>query len=354
MENNLNTIDQDQPVTLPMQETPAQVQEIPPEETSTQFEETSTQFQEMPLEGTTSIETEKKPKGKKIIIIFLILLLLISIATVAYIFIIKPKFEKVEPVITDKNIPSTTSAVPQNDTVSTESPFGKLTNADSENNSGCNNMECLIEAVKKCEPMTVTISYTNKSNQLLLSMKIFNEMVFSGKTIYEVKNTNEENMCSISISTPVAVAKFSDESKKELIDLGSTEEDIADLLKTINDSLSLIEVAQSKKICSGKSDELAELLSDSQKGNLNVEVTNGEILYKTISGKPIKCYIQEPPKQRANTVNQITSEECEAKSGNVRFVEEGGEACYVGETDLGKIFYKNGTMTPSTQCCVSN
>lgn len=347
MENNLTNVNQDQPAILPTQETPAQIQEISTKEAPTHVQDISTK-------ETAPVETKEKTKGKKMISVFLILLILIFIATAAYVFIIKPKSEKAETVITDKNIPSTNSVVTQSDNVSTESPFGKLTNGDSENNLDCNNMECLIEAVKKCEPMTVTISYTNESNQLLLSMKIFNEMVFSGKTIYEVKNTNEENMCSISISTPVAVAKFSDESKKELIDLGSTEEDIADLLKTINDSLSLIEVAQSKKICSGKSDELAELLSDSQKGSLNLEVTNGEILYKTTSGKPIKCYIQEPPKQRANSGVQVTVEECEAKSGNVRFTEDSGEACYIGEKDLGKILYKNGTVTPSTQCCVSN
>mgnify|MGYP001163039408 FL=1 len=326
MENNIN---EDQPISVPDQETPIQVQEIPSEEVIPE-------------------KTREKPKGKKVIIVFLILLVLISIAVVAYVFIIKPKSKNVEPVVTDKNISSTTSAVPQNNTVTTESPFGKLTE------EICNNMECLIEAVKKCEPVTVTISYSNESNQLLLSMKIFNEMVFSGKTIYEVKNTDEKNICSISISTPVAVAKFTEESEKELMDLGATEKDIADSLKPINDSLSLIEVAQSKKVCTGKGNELAELLSDSQKENLKVEVTNGEILYTTLSGKSIKCYIQSPPKQKANSGLQITADECESKSGLRRFVVDGEEACYVGETDLGRVIFDNISTAPNLQCCVSN
>jgi len=308
--------------------------------------------QEITSQDVTPTEVKNKPKFKKIFIILISFLTILFIGVFAYVFINKNKSEEVKTP--PNNVPVTNTTTPVETTVLDESPFGKLTDENFDNNSGCNNMQCLIDAVKNCDPITATISYSNESNQLLLSMKIFNEMVFSGRTIYEVKNTNEEEVCSMSISTPVAVAKLSEEGKKELIELGATEQDMLDLLKPINDSLSLIEVAHSKKVCTGNKSELVELLSDSQKENLNVEVTNGEILYTTLSGKSIKCYIQEPPKQKANTKIQITAEECENKSGLRRFVVVGEEACYVGETDLGRVILENTSTTPVLQCCVAN
>ncbi len=338
MENNINNINEEQPVTSPIQETPIQTQDMPPIET-------------------TPVETKEKSNSKKVIIVFLILLFLISLAAAAYIFIIKPKSKNVEPVVTDKNIPATNNIVPQNDNVSTESPFGKLTDANSSNNSGCNNMECLIEAVKNCQPTTITITYSDKPNNLLGAFGISEDVVFSGKTVYEIKNPDGGNICSLYTSNPSSSASFSEESKKKLIELGSTEEQISELLKTVNYSLNLIEVRQSKTLCTGDRSIIVEFLADSEKGNVGVETESSNLgasksTYTTSSGKKLECITELPPKLKANTNTQITSQECETKSGNVRYMEESGEACYVGETDLGKIVNKNVTMTPSMQCCV--
>ena len=93
----------------------------------------------------------------------------------------------------------------------------------------------------------------------------------SGQSIYEIRKSDEENLCSIYISHPSLTLNFTEDYKKELLAQGLTEQDINSQLEVMNDSLSSEEVTQSKEICIASGNVIAEFLRDLGGGNINTK-----------------------------------------------------------------------------------
>jgi hypothetical protein len=302
--------------------------------------------QEIPTPNTSPTPKENKPKIKKVIIILTILLFIITAGTLIYVFFVKDVIKKVETSLKDKNVSITNGDTTQKEPVSTESAFGKLAGKTSDNYSECDNPQCLIEAAENCEPVKVTVSYSGLSNPLAEGV------VFSGQAVYEIVKTDEDRICSLYMSNPVSTIDFTEEFRQEMIAEGATDEEIIEGVKYLNEGMDSNILTQVKNICTADGNLIAEFLSDYVEDNTSAESTPEGIVYTTSSGKILECVTELPPRQMANTTSQITSEGCMAKNGYPMFVEENGEACFVGGTDLGRIVDDNITVNPAQQCCL--
>ncbi len=236
---------------------------------------------------------KSKPKIKKVLIILLAFLLLIFVGIVAY-FLIKPKSAK--PVDNSNTATENNAEITEEEPFLEESPFAQLVDEKSSNNSGCDDYNCLISAAQNCEPITATISYTNVLNPILEILEMPDAFLTSGQSIYEIRKSDEENLCSIYISHPSLTLNFTEDYKKELLAQGLTEQDINSQLEVMNDSLSSEEVTQSKEICIASGNVIAEFLRDLGGGNINTKTDIGtrETVYTTSSGNILKCVTQLP------------------------------------------------------------
>jgi hypothetical protein len=260
VENNIN---EEQPVPLPDQEEPAQ--DLP------------------------SVEIKSKPNIKKILVILLAFLLLISIGISAY-PIIRPISAK--PVDNDNTATENNTEIIEEEPFLEESPFAQFVGEKTSNNSGCDNYDCLISAAQNCEPTTAIISYTNKPNPMFERIYMPDTILTSGQTVYEIKKSDEGNLCSIHTTYLSFTVSFTDTYRDEMLSQGLTEQEINSELEMINDSINLEGLAQTKEVCTASGSVIAEFLRDSRNGNIIVETDMFKIVYTTLSGNRLECITQ--------------------------------------------------------------
>jgi len=154
-------------------------------------------------------------------------------------------------------------------------------------NTTCDNYQCLITAASVCQPILVTISYTD------IPFPLNPDMSASGQTKYEIKKASGLNDCILIFSSPIAVLSVSDEGRQAALNNGMTDNQINDQLQTMNNSLK--SVSDVKTTCQSNASIISEYLTDAKNGNTKVEgkvnSAGQTTTYTTSSGQKLACTV---------------------------------------------------------------
>jgi len=146
----------------------------------------------------------------------------------------------------------------------------------------CNNYECLISAASKCQPISVTISYT-------MPFLFDPNITQSGKTLFKIQKATGVNDCVLTFSSPTTVFSISAAGRKAASSKGSTDTQINAQLQTMNDSAKSTSGIQS--ICSSKAGIIAAYLTDAKNLKLKTKSNGQTTTYTTSSGHELVCKI---------------------------------------------------------------
>ncbi len=215
-----------------------------------------------PTTGAVKVMPKKSHTGLILSIIFV--LLLIATGASAYVFrdnlktlpLIKKFFPAVE-VVGVVEVVGEVPAVPPPVVVPAEVPVVPIVQPVAANCDG--NMDCLIAAAAKCEPISGVVSYSN------LPFPFFKGLDMSGTTKYEIKSSQDPKSCTLVYSVLSSSFSVSDINRKKILaeEKGSTNADIDAQLKTMNDgSLETINIPTT---CVSNSSALSSYLVDLKK-----------------------------------------------------------------------------------------
>ena len=215
----------------------------------------------------------------------------------------------------------------------------------------CDNYDCLISAASKCQPISVSVSYSN------MPLPLLSEMYISGQANYKIEKSSGVNDCVLTISYPVRSITISEKGRKDALAQGATDAQINAQLQVMNDSMKSAAVAQQQTRCPSNASVISIYLNDAKNGNYKIEssgtLTDQTTTYTTSSGQKLECEVIQPVGQPANTSTTISATECVAKKGTVTQVSDAGTACYKDQTDLGTIIGSLKLNDKYPQCCVS-
>ena len=214
----------------------------------------------------------------------------------------------------------------------------------------CDNYQCLIAVASECQPISVTISYSE------IPFPLDPNISMSGQKQYEIKKSSGANNCTLIFSSPVASFSISDQGRKAELALGKiTNAQIDAQLQAMNDSTK--SAAGMQTTCSSSTSTISSYLTDAmtnmKNGSLTVDFKsdlNGHTTYTTTSGQKLVC-TDTSPKQSANTSVKITDEKCATQKGFATAITDAGTACFENQVDLGTIIGNMKMNGKYPQCC---
>lgn len=176
-----------------------------------------------------------------------------------------------------------TSTLPIEAATTTTESNSATTTAVEATSSPCADYQCLIAAALKCQPISVTVSYTNQPNPIIPGG------LDSGQAKYAIAGAGAP-LCKLTFSNPVNVVTLSSTGEKAALRSGLTEAQITQRLQMANESFEL--AADMQSTCFGTANVIAAFLTGTEKGTVNVESNGKSSTYTTPSGK-LSCAIME-------------------------------------------------------------
>ncbi|MDD5721161.1 MAG: hypothetical protein PHT16_01790 [Candidatus Pacebacteria bacterium] len=251
----------------------------------------------------------------------------------------------------------TTAQLPVNATTENSTPITNTENAiatpQAETaNTVCDNYQCLIAAASKCQPISVTISYSG------VPFPLDPNVSMSGQNKYEIKKSSGMNDCSLTFSYLAVHFSISDKGRKAELASGKiTDAQINAQLQTMNDSFKSTAGMQTTCLSSTNAivDYLTDAMTNMKNGSFSFDVSSdlkGNTTYTTKSGQKLVC-TDTSPKQPANTSVTITYAKCVAQKGSSKAITDAGTACLENQIDLGTIVGNVKLNGKYPQCCVS-
>ena len=216
--------------------------------------------------------TPQTSKKKYILIGAICIFGVLTLGASAY--FLAPKLLKPKPTPTPSQTPFTEIIPTPSNSVST--------------NTTCDNYQCLISAASQCQPISVTISYSD------VPFPLDPNISMSGQTYYEIKKSSGANDCLFSFSSPVTIFSISDKGQKNALAKGITNAQITAQLQTMNDSLK--STAGTKTTCRSNASIISDYLKDLGSGNAKTEahitMEQTTITYTASTGQKLICTTQ--------------------------------------------------------------
>jgi len=158
-----------------------------------------------------------------------------------------------------------------------------------QNDTTCDNYDCLITAASKCQPISAIISYSE------IPFPLNPDMSASGQTKYEIKKSSDANDCILIISFLSASFTISDKGREAALVQGMTDAQIDAQLQTMNDSLQSMVGRQT--ICPSNASIITTYLTDSKNDlesgsfqfEMSVDSSEETVTYNLSSGQKLIC-----------------------------------------------------------------
>ena len=293
-------------------------------------------------------------KGFSSFVVLIIALAAVIIGCIAYVqFVYLPKMAGQSDIVL-QSTPSSTALSPAQSTTTTivQTTTKPVSTSAVPSITTCDNYKCLITAASQCQPISVTVSYSN------MPFPGDSDASESGQIIYKIQKSSGTDNCTLISSSPVTVVSMSQKGRAAALAQGMTDAQITAQLQTINNSLKSEVATQSKSTCIGNVNSISSYLTDMENKDLNAEVqaglTGATATYTTSSGQKLVCTFTLPAGQLPNTSTTITNAECIAQNGKpTEIAEDTGTACFKNQTDLGTVTDGIKVNSKYPQCCVS-